>query len=65
MAPQFQNKKKNLLMAYRFEDGSAKENYKLKNLDAAKTYDVMQNGKKQSTVTGKDLMTRGANLQIV
>jgi hypothetical protein len=64
MAIQYQNNGKNLLMAYRLANGNDTENYKLRNLNAAKRYIVYVDGKKEKQVTGGELMNTGINVNL-
>ncbi|WP_170971000.1 alpha-galactosidase [Ilyomonas limi] len=64
MAIQYQNNDKNLLMAYRLENGKDEENYKLRNLDAAQQYVVYIDGKKIKQLTGGELMNVGITVNL-
>jgi alpha-galactosidase len=59
MALQYQHNKKNVLTAYRFEEGKTTENFQLKNLVASRNYAIAVNGENKGTLSGKSLMTKG------
>jgi len=64
MAIQYQNKNKNLLMAYRLENGKNKENYKLHNLDANHLYTINIEGKQERQIKGSELMNTGIDVNL-